>query len=74
MVTLTTADDFTHYYQVSYSTKNEQTLARELRPLRAINDFNARTLITMDLEPVTQIDGIVKVNVIDWLLATDSET
>lgn len=56
------------YYQVAWSTWQESTWEREIRPLEMIKDFNKRTLLTMDVEPESSYKGIQKMNVIDWLL------
>jgi predicted AAA+ superfamily ATPase len=56
------------YLQVAWTAKEESTFQREMRPFELIRDFNKRTLITTDVEPVTTYKGIRKVNVIDWLL------
>lgn len=56
------------YYQVSYTTRDENTLLRELTPLKKINDHYPKYILTMDLDPKTDYDGIVKMNVLDWLL------
>jgi predicted AAA+ superfamily ATPase len=58
------------YVQVAWSVADENTLARELEPLRTVKDFNARILLTMDRVPVASYDGISRKNVIDWLLAS----
>ena len=58
----------TEYIQVAWTAKEESTFQREMRPLELIHDFNKRTLLTTDVEPVTTYKGIRKVNVIDWLL------
>lgn len=59
----------TAYYQVSYSVKDDKTLARELEPLASIQDHNAKFLLTMDNEPQTSHNGIQQINVLDWLLS-----
>ena len=57
------------YYQVSYSVNNSaETLQREIRPFDSLDDHYSRYLITMDRDFVTDIDGIRKVNAVDWLL------
>ena len=56
------------YIQVAWTTKEESTFQREMRPFELINDFNRRILLTTDVEPVTTHKGILKINVIDWLL------
>lgn len=58
----------TEYYQVAYTVKNDETLARELKSLDAVNDHNRKYLITMDDLPTTSYNGIKQVNAIDWLL------
>ena len=58
----------TEYIQVAWTTKEESTFEREMRPFEVIKDFNKRILLTADVEPVTNYKGIQKVNVIDWLL------
>jgi predicted AAA+ superfamily ATPase len=55
------------YYQVAWSAAEDHTLARELRPLRKINDHHPKFLITADPDTAT-FDGIRKINVINWLL------
>jgi predicted AAA+ superfamily ATPase len=56
------------YIQVAWTTKDENTFDREIRPFELIRDFNRRILLTADVEPVTVYKGIQKINVIDWLL------
>jgi predicted AAA+ superfamily ATPase len=57
------------YYQVSASTLDENTLKRELEPLRRIPDNHPKFLLTLDeIMPNANYDGIRKMNVIDWLL------
>lgn len=62
-------DGNTQYYQVSYSIRDDQTLARELEPLMSISDHNPKFLLTMDNEPNTSHNGIQQINVLDWLLS-----
>lgn len=57
----------TEYYQVAYSVNDEKTLLRELSSLKEIRDSHPKILLTMDFDN-TNIDGIQKLNVIDWLL------
>ena len=56
------------YIQVAWTTKEQKTFEREIRPFELIKDFNRRILLTTDVEPVTIYKGIQKINVIDWLL------
>ena len=55
------------YYQVSMSISDAVTRERELRPLRMITDNYPKTVITYDRFPMTDIDGIRVVNIIDFL-------
>jgi predicted AAA+ superfamily ATPase len=58
---------YTQYIQVSYTVKDEGTLARELAPFDKIPDYNERFLITMDYETGSH-NGVKQINAIDWLL------
>jgi predicted AAA+ superfamily ATPase len=55
------------YYQVAWTAHDSKTLDRELSPYAKIHDNYPKYLITTDLGNNT-IDGVQKVNVIDWLL------
>lgn len=56
------------YYQVALTTRNEETLNRELRSLQKTGDFYPKYILTMDNDLDTDYNGIKKINVIDWLL------
>lgn len=57
------------YYQVSWSLQSEETLERELRPLRKIKDNNPKYIITMDnFMSGNNIDGIKILHATDFLL------
>ena len=56
------------YWQVCLSLADPETLKRELRPLKAIDDNFPKTIITLDRYPVDNIDGIRIVRITDWLL------
>ena len=61
--------DVVEYYQVSYTVNNSnETLMREIRPFNSISDHYSCYLLTMDRDFVTDIDGIRKLYLIDWLL------
>ena len=60
--------DGKEYYQVAYTTRNDDTLNRELTPLQKINDHYPKYILTMDLDPTIDYDGIRKMNVLEWLL------
>ena len=55
------------YYQVTYTANDENTLKREISSLKKIQDTHPKYLLTMDFDRAN-IDGIRKINVIDWLL------
>ena len=57
------------YYQVAVSVLDENTLARELAPLKKIPDNHPKFLLTLDdIVPSANHDGIRQINVLDWLL------
>ncbi len=60
--------DGLRYYQVSYTVRDEETLKRELTSLQNINDNYPKYILTMDIDPEVDYDGIRKMNAIDWLL------
>jgi len=55
------------YYQVAYTVSNEKTFNREMAVFKNISDNYPKYLITMDFDN-SSIDGIKKINAIDWLL------
>lgn len=60
-------DGFT-YYQVSLTVRDEKTLERELSALQSINDHYPKFILTMDMDPDADFNGIKKINAIEWLL------
>lgn len=56
------------YYQVSYTTRDERTLKRELSPLQKISDHYPKFILTMDMDPVADYEGIKRINVLEWLV------
>ena len=56
------------YFQVAYTTRDTETLDRELNSLKNINDHYPKFILTMDIDPEADYDGIRKMNVLDWLL------
>lgn len=57
------------YYQISASVLDERTLERELAPLQEIKDNYPKALLTLDeIGNGANYEGIMQVNVIDWLL------
>ena len=55
------------YYQIAFTVNDEKTFEREISAFRNIRDNYPKFLLTLDFDK-TNIDGIQKVNVIDWLL------
>ena len=57
------------YYQISASTLNKDTLARELEPLKKIGDNYPKYLLTLDeVFADVNYDGVQKCNLLKWLL------
>ena len=55
------------YYQVAFSVNDEKTFEREVSAFRNIRDNYPKYLLTLDFDN-TSIEGIQKINLIDWLL------
>jgi predicted AAA+ superfamily ATPase len=55
------------YYQVAYTVSQEKTFEREISAFRNIKDNYPKFLLTLDYDNIN-IEGIKKINVIDWLL------
>ena len=56
------------YIQVAASVRDERTLERELKPLKAIKDNYPKLLLTLDDDPQGDYDGIVRQNALEWLM------
>lgn len=56
------------YFQVAYTTRETSTLERELASLQQINDHYPKFILTMDIDPIADFNGIKKINVLDWLV------
>lgn len=54
------------YYQVAFTVSDKKTLMREISALQQIRDNYPKYLLTMDPDQ-GQIEGIIKLNIIDWL-------
>jgi predicted AAA+ superfamily ATPase len=61
------ANNEREYYQVAFTVNDEKTFQREISSLKNIGDNYPKYLLTLDFEN-TNIEGIQKINVIDWLL------
>lgn len=57
------------YFQVASTVRDSVTLERELLPLRHQRDHFPKYLLTLDEDPPASFDGILQVNVIEWLLS-----
>jgi uncharacterized protein len=55
------------YYQVAYTVNDEKAFTREISAFKHIKDNYPKYLLTLDFDN-TNIEGIQKINVIDWLL------
>ena len=55
------------YYQVAATVRDENTLARELEPLRRIPDHYPKFILSLDEDPAADYDGIWRINVLTWL-------
>ena len=60
------ANNEREYYQVAFTVNDEKTFQREISSLKNIGDNYPKYLLTLDFEN-TNIEGIQKINVIDWL-------
>ena len=56
------------YYQVSASVRDAKTLERELGSLQAVNDSYPKYILTLDEDPDTDYEGIIRTNALQWLL------
>ena len=56
------------YYQVALSVRDEKVLERELRSLEKTGDHYPKYLLTLDVDLEADYNGIIKKNVVDWLL------
>ncbi len=61
-------DQKTVYIQVAATVREKATLERELRPLQKISDHFPKYLLSLDMDPVTDYDGIMKINALDFLM------
>jgi predicted AAA+ superfamily ATPase len=61
------ANNEREYYQVAYTVNDKKTFNREISAFDRIKDNYPKFLLTLDYDN-TSINGIQKINVIDWLL------
>lgn len=62
------SQDGNTYIQVAATVRDEQTLERELRPLKAIKDNYPKMILTLDDDPQGDYDGIIRKNALEWLM------
>lgn len=60
----------TLYYQVAYTVSDQETLERELRPLKMVPDHFPKFIITMDEVHERSYDGIKVIYALDFLMET----
>ncbi|KXB33925.1 ATP-binding protein [Atopobium deltae] len=60
------------YVQVTESMIDESVRQRELRPLQKVSDNYQKLVLILNTPLEDEYDGIQVVDVIDWLLSTDS--
>jgi len=56
------------YFQVCTNISDPDTLERELRPFRVLEDSYPRTIIVYDRYPMDSVEGVRIVSLLDWLL------
>lgn len=61
-------EDDVRYYQVSQTVMAEETYAREIGPLKAVDDNYWKTVLTLDTVGLGNDGGIRIVNLVDWLI------
>lgn len=67
--TATDPNGAVEYFQVTVSMMSDETRARELRPLKVLNDNFPKTVISTDSRlPSVTGEGIKHIHIIDWLL------
>ena len=56
------------YYQVAATVRDSATLERELASLRNIDDHYPKYLLTLDDDPDSDYDGIIRTNALRWMM------
>ena len=60
------------YFQVTADMTAQETFDREMRPLQNIRDHYEKIVLTADFLTVGNYNGIRVINLIDWLLESES--
>ena len=58
----------TIYVQVAATVRDANTLERELKVLKKIKDNNPKYILTLDVDPIANYEGIKKINALDYLV------
>lgn len=58
----------TIYYQVAATVRDENTLARELKPLQKISDHYKKIILTLDDDLEADYNGIKRINALEFLI------
>lgn len=58
------------YIQVAASVREKSTLERELRPLQKIADNYPKCIMTLDIDPAADYEGIRRINALDYLMSS----
>ena len=58
------------YIQVTASVREKSTLERELRPLQKIADNYPKCIMTLDIDPAADYEGIRRINALDYLMSS----
>ena len=56
------------YIQVAAGVRDSSTLERELKPLKMIKDNYVKMILTLDDDPESDHDGIIRKNAQEWLM------
>ncbi len=59
------------YIQVAATVREQATLERELKPLQKIADNYPKCILTLDMDPPADYEGIRRLNALDFLLGKD---
>ncbi len=60
--------DGIQYIQVAATVRDEETLERELRPFKKIGDNYPKCIMTLDVDPPADYEGIRRFNALDYLV------